>query len=311
MQSWVQGPRGGYLTSVELSRQVRVAAQNMQRFRQFVRPEAEFGRNMGDTLQFNKVSNLEGSGRVIGETETVPTTQLTIYKDTVTAKEYTLGVDFTWTLEILAKLDIREIVINALKDDMAKTLDKAAADQFKATDLVYTPTGTDLNKTSTLGTTGTPVTATRNIAAWDIKNIVDEMRSTYRMPYYDGRDYTAVATTTFLRGLKDDTEYVESVKYGDPDRFFSGECGRYYGTRFVEESNALNGNRAGGLGEAVFFGQDPVVEIAVYPEEIQAKVGTDFGRDGALRWVWVGGFKRTWDFSSEGEARAVFVTSLT
>jgi hypothetical protein len=95
----------------------------------------------------------------------------------------------------------------------------------------------------------------------------------------------------------------------DPSRLFSGETGRYYGTRFTEETNSLNGNLAGGAGEAVFFGQDPVVEIAVYPEEIQAKIGEDFGRNGALRWVWVGGFRRTWSFQTEGDARALWVTS--
>ena len=32
-QVWVTGSRGGYLTSIELSRQVRVAAQPLMRFR--------------------------------------------------------------------------------------------------------------------------------------------------------------------------------------------------------------------------------------------------------------------------------------
>ena len=248
-------------------------------------------------------------GRVIAEDETVPETNFTVYKDTVTAREYSNSVPFTWTLEILAKLDIKNIIINALKDDMAKTLDKAVALEFKNTDVRYIMQGTELNKTFTMKTDGSLALGTRNVSAWDIKNISDSLRSTFKMPYFDGRDYMCVATTAFLRGLKDDSEYVEAVKFGDPDRLFSGETGRYYGSRFVEESNSLNGMIAGGAGEAIFFGQDPVVEIAVYPEEIQAKIGEDYGRNGGLRWVWVGGFKRTWSFVNEGDTRALYVTS--
>jgi HK97 family phage major capsid protein len=214
-QVWVTGSLGGYLTSVELSRQVRVAAQPLMRFRQFCRPEEAFGRNLGDTLQFDKVSNVAQQGRVISELETVPETNFTIYKDTVVAKEFSNSVPYTWTLEILAKLDIKELIINALKDDMAKTLDKAVAMEFKNTDLLYAMTGTETNRTYTLSTNGTANTCTRNVTCWDVKNIIDQMRSTYKMPYFDGRDYMCVATTTFLRGLKDDSEYVEAAHFGE------------------------------------------------------------------------------------------------
>lgn len=308
-QVWVTNSLGGHLTAPELSRKVRVAAQPLMRFRQFVRPEEEFGANRGDVLQFDKVSNVAQEGRIISELEVVPETNITIYKDQITVHEFTNSIPYTWKLELLAKLDINSMLVEALKNDMAKVLDKYCAAEFKNTDLKYTPTGSEMDRDYNLATNGTPVTAERPMSLWDLKNVVDLAKSTYRMPFFDGNNYMTVASTTYLRSIKDDSEFIDAVKYGDPKRLFDGEVGRIYGDRHTEETNCLDGNLAGGLGEAITFGGDAVVEMSVYPEEIQAKIGSDYGRDKGLRWVWIGGFKLTWDFSSEGESRVIHVTS--
>lgn len=308
---WSVNALGGYLTSETLSRNMRIVAQPKMRFRQLTRPEMAFGAHNGDYVTFTKVSNVKTPGRAIGEKERVPETELTFTKSQITIKEYSNSIPYTQRLSLLAKLSVEDNIIIALMNDMAKTLDKAAAEEFRKADLVYTPTGTITNKTRTLTTNGTAgAVATRPISAWDIRNIVDEMRSTYNMPAYDGNDYLCVATSTFLRGLKDDSDWVEAAKYGDPSKLFSGEVGRYYGVRFVEENHALDANLANGLGEAIFIAWDAVVEIVAYAEEIQAKISVEYGRDRALRWVWYGGFGKTWDFATEGEARLLRVYSL-
>jgi N4-gp56 family major capsid protein len=308
-QVWVTNSLGGHLTSPELSRKVRVAAQPLMRFRQFVRPEQEFGANKGDTLQFDKVSNVATEGRIISELEVVPETQITIYKDSITVSEFSNSIPFTWKLELLAKLDINSMLVEALKNDMAKVLDKYCAAEFKTTDLKYSPTGNEQDRDYDFETDGTAGTAQRPMSLWDVKNVADLAKSTYHMPFFDGNNYMTVASTTYMRSLKDDSEFIDMAKYGDPKRLFDGELGRVYGVRHTEETNALDGNLAGGLGEALFFGGDAVVEMAVYPEEIQAKIGSDYGRDKGLRWVWIGGFALTWDYSSEGEARVIHITS--
>lgn len=308
-QVWVTSSLGGFLTAPELSRNLRYQAQPLMVARQFIRPEVDFGQNSGDTLLFEKVSNVAVQGRVVAETERTPETNITIFQDQMVAQEYTNSIPYTWTLEILAKLDINSMLIESLKNDMAKTLDKAAGSQFQAASFVYTPTGTETNRQSVFNTNGTATGATRNMAAYDMKNIVDKMQGTYFIPLYDGKNYIGIETTTFQRGLKDDTEWIDAAKFGDPDRLFSGEVGEYYGVRNVKETNFLNNALANGLGEGVIFGWDPVIEIAVYPEEIQAKIGYDYGRDRGLRWVWVGAFKLTWNFALQGDSRIVHVTS--
>lgn len=307
---WTTSALGGALTSETLSRNMRTVAQPKMRFRQLTRAEIAFGAHMGDTVTYRKVSNVTNEGRAISEKERVPETDLSYSSGQITIQEFSNSIPYTWLLSLLAKLSVEDSVIIALMNDMAKVLDKYAAAAFRSADLVYTPTGSTTNKNRSFTTNGTPgAVATRPIAGWDVKNIIDDMRSTYNMPAYDANDYLCVATSTFMRGLKDDSEWVEAAKYGDPSKLFSGEVGRYYGCRFIEENNALNANLAGGLGEAIFIAWDAVIEIIAYAEEIQAKVGADYGRDRGMRWVFVGGFDKTWNFANEGEARLVRVYS--
>ena len=46
-----------------------------------------------------------------------------------------------------------------------------------------------------------------------------------------------------------------------------------------------------------------------YPETIEARQNTEYGRVKALRWVWGGGFKKTWDYATDGQARLLRVYS--
>jgi hypothetical protein len=65
----------------------------------------------------------------------------------------------------------------------------------------------------------------------------------------------------------------------------SGEIGRYENCRFVEQSNILKGVSndgtawSNGLSDWIYvFGEDTVMEGVVIPEEIRAKIPTDYGR---------------------------------
>jgi hypothetical protein len=66
----------------------------------------------------------------------------------------------------------------------------------------------------------------------------------------------------------------------------------------------------GVLGQAVYVAADAVMEIVVLPEEIQAKLGQDYGRDCGLRWVYYGAWAQTFNYAAELEARTLLVSSL-
>lgn len=308
---WQTDSLGGYLTSPELSRQMRIKAQPLMRFRPLSTPaDNTLGMHRGDVLQFTKVGNAD-DGRVVSEDETVPTSNLTFTKDSVTALEYTLGIDYSWRLDILAKLDVYNNIIKALTNSMARTLDKAAAAQFRSADLVYTPTGTVASPSYSLGTAGVALAAaTRTFSVWDHMNIIDLMSGTYLIPYYDDVGYTTIGATQFLRAFFEDASYERVVSQQNAQRYFRGEVGEYYGCRFVRETNVLSNSLAQSNGEAIYIGADAVMEVTVYPEEIQAKLGSDYGRDRGLRWVFYGAWKKTWDYSTDGEEHILRVYSL-
>jgi len=129
---------------------------------------------------------------------------------------------------------------------------------------------------------------------------------------YEGENYVCIASVNAVRGLKDDSKWEDAAKYGDPERLFSGEVGRYYGVRFIEENNALSNILGSGAqyGEAVFFGADAVMEGIAIPEEVRAKTPTDYGRSKGLAWYFLGGFKKIWDYTDDGEYHIVHITSL-
>ena len=50
--------------------------------------------------------------------------------------------------------------------------------------------------------------------------------------------YTAVADPRVLRDLQNDSDWISSRHYGDPDAIMKGEVGRYAGIRCIETTNA-------------------------------------------------------------------------
>ena len=74
--------------------------------------------------------------------------------------------------------------------------------------------------------------------------------------------------------LMQDQNIRQDFRYGDPQRIFVGEMGRWFKTRFIEENNYF----AGTLGTTsysapgVVFGDDPVVEGVAVPGEIRSKI---------------------------------------
>jgi len=311
-QKWSVSADGGFLANPRISEKLRYASQPLMKFRQFVRPEPGFGKKKGDTLLFDRISNVAAAGRIISELEKMPETNVSISQGSLVIDEYGNSIPWTGKLEDLAEFDVENIWLRTLRDDAAKTLDGAVGDEFQTAQVKYTPTGTDALPTSVFDTDGTVSTAAlRHIQAFDVKEIVDQMKSVYFVPFYDGENYMAIVSVKFGRKLKDDPDWEDAAKYGDPERLFSGEIGRYYGVRFVEETNVL-ANLMGGSafnGEAIFLGQDPVIEGIVVPLEMRAKIPTDYGRDKGLAWYFMGGWQVTYASALAGEIKMVHVTS--
>jgi len=149
--------------------------------------------------------------------------------------------------------------------------------------------------------------AVANMSDKNVRDIIDKMKI-LNIPKVNG-EYISVNSTNSLRGLYDFFEAKAQNTTMAP--LAIGEVGKYYGCRFIEETNVLSNVIGTGsvFGESVFFGADAVREGIVIPEEIRMDIPKDFGRDQATAWYALLGFVKTWDFSTDGETRIIHVTS--
>lgn len=302
----------GVWQTLTLSREVRQRSTNKQKFRQFVKPEEAIGPHMGNQFSYSKMGKVAATGREVGEYDDIPTTTFPIRSNTLTAAEHSNSIEYTSRAMLFSELSLADAIILALQDDYDEYMDKLAAAQFRQADLVYTPTGSTSSMTHTLTTNGVAgAVATRPIAAYDIKNISDIMQD-YNIPKVAGsNDYVCITGTKGHRNVKDDGEWIDASKYGQPGNLLDGEVGRYQQIRFLHENNALTQSIAGGNSEMIFFGDDAVVEIELYPMEMQAAIADSYGRFRAVRWTTFVGFDKVWDFGTDdGETRILKVASL-
>ncbi len=86
-QLWSVSSLGGYLSNDVLSKQIRHSAQPLMRFRQFCDAEAAIGKNRGDAVLFNKISNISTAGGTLSETATIPKRNYTIVQGTLSVTE--------------------------------------------------------------------------------------------------------------------------------------------------------------------------------------------------------------------------------
>ncbi|MDE1766565.1 MAG: N4-gp56 family major capsid protein [Thaumarchaeota archaeon] len=297
-----------------LTQRLRAVAQPQFRFRQFVDVKEAIGKNRGDTWLYDKRGNVSTQGTVLSETNTIPQTQFVVGQGTGIVVEYANSVPYTGKLEALGQIMIEPAVEQALRDDMVKALESAAGSQYINTEFIAVMSATNSVVITTNGTA--TATATADLTAFNVQSVVNFMKKKL-IPKYDGQSYICIASTSALAGMFTDASaggWVDVSKYQVEfaKNIFNGEIGKYYNTRFVEETGFFSNTIGSGSthGAAVFFGADSVYEAVTIPEEIRVKVSIDFGRDQALAWYFLGGWKTVWSWSATpAEQHIVYVTS--
>ena len=308
-QVWVTDTVGGFLGNAKLSKQLRFAAQPLMKFRQFCQVKGALGKNRNDTLVFDKVRNIGTAGGTLVETDTIPENEFTIGQGTLTITEYGNSIPYSGKLDALAEFDVDNAVTVSLRNDMAKTLDLACADQFMECELKYLAVATtsyDLATISTGSAAAGSETATTDLDEFHVRSIVS-LLELGNVPRYDGKDYICIGSIMALSQLQGAPDWVDAAKYGDPERLFSGEVGRFHGVRFIKDNNVLSNTMGTGgtSGEAIFFGADACMEGVAIPEELRAKVPTDYGRSQGVAWYSLLGYKKIWDVANDAEPHII------
>ena len=303
-QLWSVDSLGGYMHSVNLSRELRMAVTPALRFRQFcdIKDPDQQQRHKGATFHWNVYSTLTAdsgsTSRVLTETSTMPSGKYTITQGTLTIAEYGIEAPYTGVLDDLSEHPVKEIIHKVLKDDCKKALDIAAAQEFEKTPLRVVPTtGTDTAAVTL--TTNSVATLTNNVALGTkhVKSIIDIMKER-NIPAYTDDDYYSLAWPTTYRSFKDDLESVNQYTETGYGKIMRGEIGRYENCRFTEQTNVLKTDMStaaaawtnGKSNWAFFFGSDTVAEAVAIPEEIRGKLPGDYGRDKGVAYYYLGGF---------------------
>lgn len=305
-QLYATSSLGGYYAVPQLSKEIRLLSQPMMKFRKYCKPMDMVGRNKGSQVYFNKHSNLTSNGGTISETATIPKTGYTLVQDSMSVTEYGVAVPYTQKLQTLGEISVDDVTRMQLKNSLAKVLDSAAGACFETSDYKAVIVNTATTSFSSAG--AVTDTATSNMSDKNVRDIIDRMKI-LNIPRWDGSTYQCIASTNMIRGLYDFFEPKIQQTNAAPLR--DGSIGNYYGCQFEEETNFLSNvmGVTSAQGEAVFFGADAVCEGIVIGEEIRVNTPQDFGRDLALAWYYLGGFKCMWDFSTDAETRIIHVTS--
>lgn len=233
-QLWVTDTLGGFMGCPKLSRKLRHAAEPMRRFRQFCRIKEEFGKNNNDKIFFDKISKISTAGGTLVETNTMPRRNFSVVQGTATIREWGNAIPFTGKLETLAEFNIDDATTKVLRNDEADTLDNGVGTQFKATLAKYVCGGTATGILSTNGTaTGTAGSANGhgNLNDMHIKDVIDQLKKWDVQPYDNQGNYICIGSVNALRGLRDDSNFINALRYGKPENLFTGEIGKYYGLR--------------------------------------------------------------------------------
>jgi N4-gp56 family major capsid protein len=292
-QLWVTNSLGGYLSSKNLSKELRDVVQPLCKFRQFADVKDAVGKNKGQTFTWDVFSDVATQGTTLIETSTMPETNFVITQGTMTIGEAGNSIPYSGLLDNLSEIPVKERINKSLKNDAKKYFDNAAAAAFNSALLRVIPTaGTD-TAAVTVYSNGT-ATGTNNVAfnADHAKAIVDIMKER-NIPPYMADDYMAIAWPTTLRTFKNE---LETLRQYTPEGFqtiMHGEIGKYENTRYIEQTNVAKGTWAGGKsGWIYFFGEDAVSEGVAVPEEIRGKIPGDYGRNMGVAWYYLGGFAK-------------------
>lgn len=311
--SWTYDAPSGVYKNHALSGEIRMAAIAMTQFMQFSKPVDGYGSKSGSNVTITRVSNVNvPSDDSLVELERIPEDTLSLSTQAISATERGRAIPYTSLSIELAHFDLESAIQKKLRDQLSLRLDQLCATAFKVGQLKAIPDGVASLTMDTDGTAST--TAASNINVYHVEQIRDQLFSTYNVSPYEGGDYMCVISTKGRRGIMRDPNWEKWKTYTESEAKYNGEIGRIEGIRFIEtnNTNALSGSLGTGsvLGEAVFFGDDPIAMASVMDPELRAKESEDYGRSKGVAWYGIYGFDQIWkDSATAGEARVIHVTS--
>lgn len=316
-QIWAVNALGGFMFSPELSNVLRMAVLPVVKFRQFcdAKDATDKGLQRGDKFSWNVYTRVATKGNQLDETSAMPETNFQIVQKTLTMTEYGNSVPYTGKLDNMSQHPVQEIIHRVLKHDCKQALDIAAWGQFNLTGLKVQATGGNSTTAVTFNAGSGSVGITNNVAfgKGHLRPIIDGMKER-NIPAFVGDDYFAIGRPSTFAQIKLDLEGVYQYTETGFAMLMNGEIGRYYNSRFVEQTHIPQGGAenfttfnpqtdtaqpwTNAKSDWIFFfGEDTVAEAIAIPEEIRGKIPTDYGRSKGVAWYALLGYGK-----SQGDA---------
>lgn len=316
---WEGSLDAGFTYSKKLSKTLRTDLQPLTKFRQLcdIEDGSELGINAGDKLYFDVYSDVATQGGRLTENVAMTESSFSVTQKALTVYEAGHSVPYTGKLEFLSLHKVADIIDKTLKNDARKYFDSEAFEAMKLTKLRAAPTSGNSATAVTLTINGA-TTVTNNLAMnlEHVKSIGDTMGERNIPPMVDD-DYVAISHPTTVRQFRNDLESIYQYTEMGTARLFEGEIGRYENMRFIKQTNIPKGgandsttfdslNRVADAWNnalsswVMFCGADTVAEGIVCPEEIRAKIPTDYGRSKGIAWYYLGGFALVHDDAANG-----------
>ena len=300
------------LGKYHIDQDIRVQAGNQVQFRAATRPVNSFGAHKGQGVEIEKYKKMSTNTNAINELQSLPLKRPVINFVQTTINEYGDGLLITEKARTIAEYAVDETLKSILATNIAETLDKVAAAEFRTNaDVFATPiAAADAHVYDTDGTITTTATADidSEFLRWLMANLKDN-----NVPKFDGQNYLCIMNPFTTNAIFADTaagSWVDSLKYTRPENLISGEIGSYFGLRFIEENNVLSSvlNATTYNGEMIIVGDDAVAEAIAKPESVMAE-DWDFNRFHAIAWNAFLGYKKIWTHATDGQHSLVRVWS--
>lgn len=303
---WVWDAPSGVFKDHALSSRIREAAIADAQFMRFARPETGYGKGKGQSITITRVFPLPLANR-ISELDRLPSGRPAIDTLSITVSEWGFKIPMTEFEKNLTHFDLTNQFQRVLRDQMKLTMDDMTADAFKATPYKYIPQASG----GVFDTDGTPsTTADTNLSIADLRTIHDELRD-LKVPTWRNGKYVGILSTKAARGIKNDPEYKDWQAPTTSGPFMDARLRDVEGFMLLEtnHADALSSALGSGsvLGEAVFFGADPVALAEIEQPELRAGIPEDLGRFRDVGWVGSIEAGLVWDTANF--ARVIHVTS--
>jgi len=308
-QGWADAPSTGAYQVHEVAPVFRQAVANTLFF-----PRAKrLPMSSGDAITIPIRGSLArpSGGTALTESLSIPLDKLTITTKNLDLSERGRGVMVSRIAMNRSPIDLLQEHQVTLSEQLALDLDVVAATAFKEGQLVYAATGAASYNLATGGSAGAAAVSNANF--YHIRKMRDLAFRTYLMPKLPDGRYEFIVSTSGVRGILDDPEFLEINKYGNPDIFKKNLVGKISDVDIIEcqHDDALDDDVGtnSDVGEGVFIAKDAVYKAMLEMPSIHWDRTHDHGRYTSLAWHGDYGIESSSDSSSAGLARAIYFSS--